>query len=110
MGRNAFAHEAGIHQDGYLKEQTTYEIIDPKSVGVPEGRLVLGKHSGRHALPQRGEGTGLRSEPRGTRPLYHRFTAVADHRKKGLMDEEIATLAKECQSGAGMVAGAKVAT
>src|SRR6202163_3719978 len=53
VGRNAFAHEAGIHQDGYLKEKTTYEIIDPKSVGVPEGKLVLGKHSGRHALGQR---------------------------------------------------------
>ena len=50
VGRNAFAHEAGIHQDGYLKEKTTYEIIDPRSVGVPEGKLVLGKHSGRHAL------------------------------------------------------------
>jgi 2-isopropylmalate synthase len=50
VGRNAFAHEAGIHQDGYLKEKTTYEIIDPHSVGVPEGKLVLGKHSGRHAL------------------------------------------------------------
>src|SRR5258708_13683139 len=53
VGRNAFAHEAGIHQDGYLKERTTYEIIDPKTVGVPESRLVLGKHSGRHALNAR---------------------------------------------------------
>src|SRR6202045_4227862 len=53
VGRNAFAHEAGIHQDGYIKEKTTYEIIDPKSVGVPEGKLGLGKHSGRHALGQR---------------------------------------------------------
>src|SRR5450432_3482652 len=52
VGANAFAHEAGIHQDGYLKEKT-YEIIDPRSVGVPEGVLVLGKHSGRHALLQR---------------------------------------------------------
>ena len=50
VGKNAFAHEAGIHQDGYLKERTTYEIIDPKTVGVPETKLVLGKHSGRHAL------------------------------------------------------------
>ncbi len=58
MGRNAFAHEAGIHQDGYLKEKTTYEIIDPRSVGVPEGRLVLGKHSGRHALHQRAKDLG----------------------------------------------------
>ena len=50
VGRNAFAHEAGIHQDGVLKERTTYEIIEPATVGVPESRLVLGKHSGRHAL------------------------------------------------------------
>ena len=60
MGRNAFAHEAGIHQDGYLKEKTTYEIIDPRTVGVPEGKLVLGKHSGRHALNQALQGAGLR--------------------------------------------------
>ena len=60
VGRNAFAHEAGIHQDGYLKEKTTYEIIDPRSVGVPEGKLVLGKHSGRHALHQRAKDLGLR--------------------------------------------------
>ena len=59
MGRNAFAHEAGIHQDGYLKEKTTYEIIDPKTVGVPEGKLVLGKHSGRHALKKRCEDLGF---------------------------------------------------
>src|ERR1700688_4805375 len=59
VGRNAFAHEAGIHQDGYLKEKTTYEIIDPKSVGVPESRLVLGKHSGRHALSQRCQDLGF---------------------------------------------------
>ena len=59
VGRNAFAHEAGIHQDGYLKERTTYEIIDPKSVGVPESRLVLGKHSGRHALKNRCEDLGF---------------------------------------------------
>src|SRR5688572_11999325 len=50
VGKNAFAHEAGIHQDGFLKERTTYEIMDPRSVGVPSSRLVLGKHSGRHAL------------------------------------------------------------
>src|SRR6267154_281506 len=58
VGRNAFAHEAGIHQDGYLKEKSTYEIIDPRSVGVPEGKLVLGKHSGRHALGQRAKELG----------------------------------------------------
>src|ERR1051325_228649 len=59
VGENAFAHEAGIHQDGYLKERSTYEIIDPKSVGVPESKLVLGKHSGRHALKQRCEHLGF---------------------------------------------------
>ncbi|MGA2596095.1 MAG: 2-isopropylmalate synthase [Bryobacteraceae bacterium] len=53
VGENAFAHEAGIHQDGYLKDKSTYEIMDPQSVGVPEARLVLGKHSGRHALIDR---------------------------------------------------------
>src|SRR6266550_4315632 len=59
VGDNAFAHEAGIHQDGYLKERTTYEIIEPKSVGVPESRLVLGKHSGRHALKKRCKDLGV---------------------------------------------------
>src|SRR6267154_994818 len=58
VGENAFAHEAGIHQDGFLKERTTYEIIDPHSVGVPESKLILGKHSGRHALTKRCEDLG----------------------------------------------------
>jgi len=92
VGRNAFAHEAGIHQDGYLKEKTTYEIIDPRTVGVPEGKLVLGKHSGRHALNQRAKELGFDLTKAELDDLYHRFTAVADHRKKGLMDEEIAEL------------------
>jgi 2-isopropylmalate synthase len=92
VGRNAFAHEAGIHQDGYLKEKTTYEIIDPKTVGVPEGKLVLGKHSGRHAIGQRCKEMGYDLTREELDVLYHRFTAVADHRKKGLMDEEIVAL------------------
>src|SRR5881409_3527531 len=88
VGRNAFAHEAGIHQDGYLKEKTTYEIIDPRSVGVPEGRLVLGKHSGRHALKQRCEQLGFPLTKEELDVVYREFTALAD-RKKGLLDEEI---------------------
>jgi 2-isopropylmalate synthase len=92
VGRNAFAHEAGIHQDGYLKEKTTYEIINPRSVGVPEGKLVLGKHSGRHALGQRAKELGYDLTREKLNDLYKRFTNVADHRKKGLMDEEIASL------------------
>src|SRR5579863_5709250 len=59
VGENAFAHEAGIHQDGYLKERTTYEIIEPHTVGVPETKLVLGKHSGRHALNKRAADLGF---------------------------------------------------
>ena len=92
VGLNAFAHEAGIHQDGYLKEKTTYEIIDPRSVGVPEGRLVLGKHSGRHALHQRAQDLGYELSKQELDGLYYRFIAVADHRKKGLMDKEILAL------------------
>ena len=98
MGRNAFAHEAGIHQDGYLKEKTTYEIIDPQSVGVPEGKLVLGKHSGRHALNQRAKTWASTLTREELDALYHRFTAVADHRKKGLMDEEIVALIQDRQA------------
>jgi len=95
VGRNAFAHEAGIHQDGYLKEKSTYEIIDPHSVGVPEGRLVLGKHSGRHALGQRAKELGFDLTREELDALYHRFIGVADHRKKGLMDEEIVALIRQ---------------
>ena len=90
-GRNAFAHEAGIHQDGYLKEKTTYEIMDPHSVGVPESKLVLGKHSGRHALKKRTEDLGYDLSKEELQSLYDRFTSLADN-KKGLLDEEIVEL------------------
>ncbi len=96
VGRNAFAHEAGIHQDGYLKERTTYEIIDPKSVGVPEGKLVLGKHSGRHALKNRLEDLGFTLSKQELDFVYTEITTLADN-KKGLMDEEIADLARKSQ-------------
>jgi 2-isopropylmalate synthase len=88
VGDNAFAHEAGIHQDGYLKERTTYEIMDPRSVGVPESKLVLGKHSGRHALNDRCQHLGYKLTRDQLDEVYHRFIAAAD-RKKGLMNEEI---------------------
>src|SRR6201999_815256 len=87
-----FAHEAGIHQDGFLKERTTYEIMEPKSVGVPETRLVLGKHSGRHALAKRCEDLGQALNKEQLDLMYQRFTALAD-RKKGLRNDEIAALA-----------------
>jgi 2-isopropylmalate synthase len=94
VGKNAFAHEAGIHQDGYLKERTTYEIIDPKTVGVPETKLVLGKHSGRHALKSRCQDLGFNLSKDELDAVYVRFTAAAD-RKKGLMDEEIAAIVRQ---------------
>ncbi len=95
VGRNAFAHEAGIHQDGYLKHHTTYEIMTPESVGVPASKLVLGKHSGRHALHDRiiELGYGDFDKP-DTIKVYKAFTALADTRK-GLLDEDITELLKE---------------
>ena len=94
VGENAFAHEAGIHQDGYLKERTTYEIIEPHTVGVPEARLVLGKHSGRHALAKRCEDLGFPLTREQLDRVYQRLTALADN-KKGLRNEEIAALARQ---------------
>jgi 2-isopropylmalate synthase len=91
VGRNAFAHEAGIHQDGMLKERSTYEIMDPRAVGVPESRLVLGKHSGRHALRDRCQHLGYDLTREELDQVYQDFIALAD-RKKGVLDEEIVAL------------------
>jgi len=88
VGANAFAHEAGIHQDGYLKEKSTYEIIDPKSIGIPEGRLVLGKHSGRHALRSKCEHLGYNLSKEELDVVYQGFIEIAD-RKKNVADQEI---------------------
>jgi 2-isopropylmalate synthase len=93
VGENAFAHEAGIHQDGFLKERTTYEIMEPRSVGVPESKLVLGKHSGRHALAKRCEDLGFALTRDQLDVAYQRFTALAD-RKKGIRNDEISTLVR----------------
>ncbi len=106
VGKNAFAHEAGIHQDGYLKNRSTYEIIDPKSVGVPEGKLVLGKHSGRHALLDRCKDLGFSLNKEELDAVYETFIALAD-RKKGLMDEEIAGLVRQELHRLAQVAAAK---
>jgi 2-isopropylmalate synthase len=91
VGRNAFAHEAGIHQDGVLKLALTYEIMTPQSVGVPANRLVLGKHSGKHALQRRYEELGYQLDAAQLKELYHRFTALAD-RKKVVLDEDLVRL------------------
>ncbi len=95
VGRNAFAHEAGIHQDGYLKHRTTYEIMTPESVGVPASKLVLGKHSGRHALHQRVADLGYGDLDKAeTWAVYNAFTDLAD-RRKGLTDDDIVALLQE---------------
>jgi 2-isopropylmalate synthase len=77
-GRNAFAHEAGIHQDGMLKNPLTYEIMTPQSVGVPDSKLVLGKHSGRHALGLRCEQLGYQFDRRELDEIYRMFVVLAD--------------------------------
>lgn len=81
-GRNAFAHEAGIHQDGVLKNPLTYEIMTPQSVGVPDSKLVLGKHSGRHALAIRCEQLGYQFDRRALDDIYRRFVRLADKIKQ----------------------------
>jgi 2-isopropylmalate synthase len=91
VGRNAFAHEAGIHQDGVLKHAETYEIMQPETVGVPENSLVLGKHSGRHAFSNRLETLGFTVEREKMEELFVKFKALAD-RKKSVYDEDIEAL------------------
>ncbi len=88
VGRNAFAHEAGIHQHGVLSNPLTYEIMTPASVGVPESHLVLGKHSGRHALAKRCEQLGASLSPGELDTVYERFIALAG-RKKFIVDGDL---------------------
>ncbi|HEU5298591.1 MAG TPA: alpha-isopropylmalate synthase regulatory domain-containing protein, partial [bacterium] len=94
VGANAFAHEAGIHQHGVLADRRTYEIMTPESIGLPTNRLVLGKHSGRHALAAVLEGAGFHLSREELDRAYHRFKEVAD-RKKTVLPEEIVALVEE---------------
>jgi hypothetical protein len=96
--RNAFAHEAGIHQDGMLKNPLTYEIMTPQSVGVPDSRLVLGKHSGRHALALRCEQLGHQFERRDLDEVYRRFVVLADRIKK-VQDSHLLELIQDVANG-----------
>ncbi|MYC86810.1 MAG: 2-isopropylmalate synthase [Gemmatimonadales bacterium] len=91
VGRNAFAHEAGIHQDGVLKYAGTYEIMTPESVGVPKNRLVLGKHSGRHGLAARYRELGYELGEEDLTRAYMLFTKLAD-RKGTVYDEDLLTI------------------
>jgi 2-isopropylmalate synthase len=94
VGANAFAHEAGIHQDGVLKSAITYEIMTPQSVGIKHSTLVLGKHSGRHALRQRYAELGYTLGPEELERVYKAFCSVADM-KKEVFDEELVALLDE---------------
>ena len=94
VGRNAFAHEAGIHQDGMLKERTTYEIMRPEDVGLSKTDLVLGKHSGRAALADRAKALGYRLTGEQLQHVFEKFKELAD-KKKEVYDGDIAALIEE---------------
>jgi 2-isopropylmalate synthase len=91
VGENAFAHEAGIHQDGVLKYRQNYEIMTPESIGLASNRLVLGKHSGRHAIVARIRDMGLDTTEVDMNRLFERFKALADT-KKAVYDEDLIAL------------------
>ena len=94
VGQNAFAHEAGIHQDGVLKRRTTYEIMKPEEVGLSSSRLVLGKHSGRHAFNERLKKLGFSLSASELNVAFKRFKRLAD-KKKFIYDEDLETIVEE---------------
>jgi 2-isopropylmalate synthase len=94
VGANAFAHESGIHQDGMLKHNLTYEIMRPETVGVPQTRLVLGKHSGRHALKSRLVELGYDISEQDLDKIFDRFKALAD-KKKDIADADLEALVSD---------------
>jgi 2-isopropylmalate synthase len=93
VGQNAFAHESGIHQDGMLKHAQTYEIMRPEDVGLSRTELVLGKHSGRHALRQRIKDLGYHLDDDALQKIFEKFKALAD-KKKTVYDADIEALAE----------------
>jgi 2-isopropylmalate synthase len=94
VGNNAFAHEAGIHQDGVLKERSTYEIMSPELVGVYKSNLVLGKHSGRHAFKERLQELGYTLDDAELEKAFAGFKEIAD-KKKEINDDDLEALVKD---------------
>ena len=94
VGKNAFAHESGIHQDGVLKDRNTYEIMRPEDVGVPSSKIVLGRHSGRHGLKARLQQLGFHLAEQEMDRVYERFLKLAD-KKKEVYDEDLRSLMGE---------------
>jgi 2-isopropylmalate synthase len=105
VGSNAFAHEAGIHQHGMLANPLTYEIMTPASVGVPSNSMVLGKHSGRHALAHRLKELGRPLNGQLLDDFYHRFVELAD-RKKAIYDQDLVAIAAQVSAGSTTLAEA----
>jgi 2-isopropylmalate synthase len=99
VGKNAFAHESGIHQDGVLKNALTYEIITPELVGVASNDLVLGKHSGRHAFKDKAEQMGFELSPEKLNEAFQAFKQLTD-RKKEVTDEDLFTILIDIQTAA----------
>jgi len=99
VGKNAFAHESGIHQDGMLKNRETYEIMQPEDVGVPSTSLIMGKLSGRNAFRDKLEALGYVLEPAALNDAFKRFKDLAD-KKKHVFDEDIIALVDEQMAGA----------
>mgnify|MGYP003336656078 CR=1 FL=1 len=100
VGRNAFAHEAGIHQDGMLKDSRTYEIMRPADVGQDANQLVLGRHSGRHAVGKRAEQLGLALTNDELAQVYHAVVTMGEHRKS-IGDNDIRRIVERVRSGQG---------
>ncbi|MBI4335133.1 MAG: 2-isopropylmalate synthase [Candidatus Omnitrophica bacterium] len=94
VGQNAFAHESGIHQDGVLKKSITYEIIRPQDVGFSGSKLVLGKHSGRHAFSERLKSLGYKLNARDLDGAFEKFKILAD-KKKEVFDDDLATIVED---------------
>jgi 2-isopropylmalate synthase len=94
IGANAFAHEAGIHQDGVLKNRMTYEIMEPEIIGLASNLLVLGKHSGRHAFRKKLTELGYDLEAEAVNLLFQKFKELADKRKE-ILDQDIELLVAE---------------
>ncbi len=94
VGKNAFSHESGIHQDGVLKMRQTYEIIDPKKVGLSGSELILGKHSGRHAFKERLKKLGMDLSPKEIERAFEKFKSLAD-KKKYVFDQDIERLVED---------------
>lgn len=102
IGRNAFAHESGIHQDGVLKHAETYEIITPELVGVTSNTLFLGKHSGRHAFKDKIKEFGIELSDENLKDAFDQFKKLTDH-KKEVTDDDLYTIAMEIKTDASAV-------